>query len=119
MRYCSLRAIAPFLTVSSKDLYCIHVKKGLFGKGLMIELGECRARLDCTSIQADLALFSPQYAYMVANRKIGVGPLTFKNSFTFPKKRIFNIFLLFLLIFSFLTDTYSRVLRCELAMCFT
>ena len=34
-RNCSLRAISPFPTVFSKDLYCRHVKiQGLFGKGL-------------------------------------------------------------------------------------
>ena len=34
-RNCSLRAISPFPTVFSKDLYRRHVKKqGLFGKGL-------------------------------------------------------------------------------------
>ena len=32
----SLRAISPFLTVFSKDLYCGHVKnQGLFGKCLL------------------------------------------------------------------------------------
>ena len=30
----TLRAIAPFPTAFLKDLYCRHVKKGLFGKGL-------------------------------------------------------------------------------------
>ena len=34
-RNCSLRAISPFPTVFSKDLYCRHIKnQGLFGKGL-------------------------------------------------------------------------------------
>ena len=32
MRNCSLRAISPFPTVFSKDLYCRN--QGLFGKGL-------------------------------------------------------------------------------------
>ena len=34
-RNCSLRAISPFPTEFSEDLYCRHVKnQGLFGKGL-------------------------------------------------------------------------------------
>ena len=33
-RNCSLRAISPFPTVFSKDLYCRHVKtRAFFGKG--------------------------------------------------------------------------------------
>ena len=33
-RNCSLRAISPFSTVLSKDLYCKHVKtRNCFGKG--------------------------------------------------------------------------------------
>ena len=32
--------------------------------------GECRARSDCTYVQSDLALHSPQNIYMFANDKI-------------------------------------------------
>ena len=37
-RNCSLRAISPFPTVFSKDLYCRHIKnQRLSGKGLTVE----------------------------------------------------------------------------------
>ena len=61
-RNCSLRAISPFSTVFSKDLYCRHVKTRVcLAQRSTIELqpsaverdsrilcGQCRSRSDCT-----------------------------------------------------------------------
>ena len=42
------------------------------GEGLLSDIfcGECRARSDCTYVQSDLALHSPQNIFLVANGRI-------------------------------------------------
>ena len=40
-RDCSLRAISPFPTVFSKDLYCGHVKPGLVWESVKIVVCKC------------------------------------------------------------------------------
>ena len=89
MRNCSLRAITPFPTVLSKDLYCRHVKtRACLGKGYIILLCDAKQNsFDCWMGKISCKIFKvkllPKGNNYCLSTKINVPYTTEPPSFNF------------------------------------